>query len=369
MRLSDHFLAAQGTPEDVGFATTMSKVIVQAERFEIHDEVARACGSLVSSRPSTLVAALPMCRLPYENVWMEWRGGLGKVRPGDRNAPIPEKQGVLIQSNQGQVGFMTWGWVHSAKALIGSDVREQDIPAHAVNISPISIYFDWREGHDVRNTVRSMHKVILEKIPTHVRNWLEVYMEYMERRWNRQTDIDVISHTFMGNSSWKHFVGNKAEIVAIQKMGRHLSPGMSPHGVVMAAYVLSHVQDEGEMRKFMLAWEADIQGEAMWVECFLAMLNSRNPVVEHEAADLTKLNKARVKRGKREFLGYKKTRLAMSRSQKRMADAKGVDREVARQHLVRGHFKIRKTGVYWWSPFLRGDALRGVVKREIYDVV
>jgi hypothetical protein len=59
----------------------------------------------------------------------------------------------------------------------------------------------------------------------------------------------------------------------------------------------------------------------------------------------------------------------MSRSQQRMADARGVNREAARQHLVRGHFKIRKTGVYWWAPFLRGDARHGTIKRHEYEVV
>jgi len=24
-------------------------------------------------------------------------------------------------------------------------------------------------------------------------------------------------------------------------------------------------------------------------------------------------------------------------------------------HYVRGHFKQRKSGVYWWSPFVRGS--------------
>jgi hypothetical protein len=98
------------------------------------------------------------------------------------------------------------------------------------------------------------------------------------------------------------------------------------------------------------------------------MLNSKNPVVEHHEVDMTGLNRQRRRRGRPEFLPYKKTRLAMSRSQYRIAGARGVDRETARQHLVRGHFKIRKSGVYWWSPFLRGDASRAV-KRQGYEVV
>jgi hypothetical protein len=32
----------------------------------------------------------------------------------------------------------------------------------------------------------------------------------------------------------------------------------------------------------------------------------------------------------------------------------GDERNPSRLHLVRGHFKIRASGVYWWSPHARG---------------
>lgn len=35
-----------------------------------------------------------------------------------------------------------------------------------------------------------------------------------------------------------------------------------------------------------------------------------------------------------------------------------------RAHLVRGHFKICKTGLFWWSPFVRGSAKLGIVTHD-----
>src|SRR5262249_22723973 len=58
--------------------------------------------------------------------------------------------------------------------------------------------------------------------------------------------------------------------------------------------------------------------------------------------------------------------MLMSRSQERIARAVGVTREGARHHLVRG---VRRTGVYWWSPFLWGDASRPIKSRASYEVV
>lgn len=35
-----------------------------------------------------------------------------------------------------------------------------------------------------------------------------------------------------------------------------------------------------------------------------------------------------------------------------------------RLHIVRGHFKKKKNGVFWWSPFWRGDHGKGVIIKD-----
>ena len=176
-----------------------------------------------------------------------------------------------------------------------------------------------------------------------------------------------VSHFFTGSGKWEQYANNDREIEAIQQLDRHALPGLSYHGAQFVATILSKGTNV-EIKEFLDKWAADMQGEGTFVQCFLAMLNSRNPVVEHEPVDLTKLNKSRRKSGKAEFLTYSKTRLSLSRSQARIARARGVDRATAMQTLVRGHFKIRRTGVFWWSPFVRGDARKGSVERQAYDI-
>lgn len=56
----------------------------------------------------------------------------------------------------------------------------------------------------------------------------------------------------------------------------------------------------------------------------------------------------------------------LSRVQQRRAGEDGVHAHM-RLHTVRGHFKVRKTGIYWWSDFWRGDSNSGLVEK-IYDV-
>jgi hypothetical protein len=365
MRLADDMLAARGTLNDIGgFAAHMAPWIETAERFEVADEVARAAGDLIDSRPSSLVAALPLCRLPYETMWVEYRGGLGKDGGVGRrkfdDAPTPSKQGVLIESMPGgQTGFMTVAWVHTCDAI-----------EHAVNISPISIYFDWRENGNVRNIIHRAHNLIISSIPDPImRDLVGLYRQKLESKW-MTADMAAIRATFTGRDRWEDF-RDAREIEAMKTLDRHMMPGISPHGTGIIGFVLARGNAK-EIQQFMLKWEADVQGEGGWVQCFLAMLNTKNPCVEHEAVDLTRLNKARRKNGRSQFLPYRRTRLALSRSQARIAAARGIDRESARQHLVRGHFKIRKTktgtGVFWWSSFLRGDASKGAIKREEYEI-
>jgi len=367
LRLADHILAARGTGFDFGaFATRLGRVIEQAQRFEIGDDVAKACGQLVFSRPSSLLAALPLCRLPYETMWVECRGGLGQaenLRKDFDDAPVPWKQGVLVEAFEGQRGFMSFAWMHNHYADIDK------VLDHPVNSTPIGIYFDWRADGDVRHVASTAHDMIEKGAPPDEAQWIGAFRRYVEQKWHALNSPERVAHFMTGFDPWSKFKKDDREIEALLALDRHMLPGLAPHSLGIAARILSAAKTQEDARHFCMKWEADMQGEGTWVQCLLAMLNSKNPVVEHAQVDLTKLNKARRKSGKAPFLGYAKTRLKMSRVQANIARANGIDRETARQHLVRGHFKIRATGVFWWSPFLRGDARKGEVKRQEYQAV
>ena len=113
MTLADDILAARGSEFDLGgVLTSLGRAIESAQRFKLTDDVALACMELIHSRPSTLNAALPLCRLPYSSIWVETRGGLGRNQTPIQDRPAPVKQGVLIESanDTGQTGVMTVAW-------------------------------------------------------------------------------------------------------------------------------------------------------------------------------------------------------------------------------------------------------------------
>lgn len=98
----------------------------------------------------------------------------------------------------------------------------------------------------------------------------------------------------------------------------------------------------------------------------LALLNCRN-VVEAKQADLFKLNRSRKHRGVLPLSEHKVLKLRLP-GPRRNADGSthaSSDAPV-RGHFVRGHFKQRATGLYYWSDFYRGDPTRTVTKH--YEV-
>ncbi|MBO0739165.1 MAG: hypothetical protein J2P48_21920, partial [Alphaproteobacteria bacterium] len=62
--------------------------------------------------------ALPLCRLPFELIWMEWPGSdpaYARFREDTVSelAPMPQRMGVLLQTDEStQAGIMTFAWLH-----------------------------------------------------------------------------------------------------------------------------------------------------------------------------------------------------------------------------------------------------------------
>jgi len=94
----------------------------------------------------------------------------------------------------------------------------------------------------------------------------------------------------------------------------------------------------------------------------LFCLNTRNVTEIVAGNDLARLNKARLRRGKKPLLEHKTIKL--SSTMYAAQGAAGKSGITHRLHLRRGHFKKRKTGVYWWSHHFAGDAKLGTITKD-----
>jgi hypothetical protein len=376
MRLSDHLMTEIGGSCDVGgIFTRTCAAIREAERFELTDDVARAAYNLTKSKPTTLLSALPLSRAPYRRMWLEWRGGLTSdmIRRENKRdpafAPDPLKQGCLIETDAtGQRGVMTFCWLHKENPTrIGMDMYS---PA---NIAPLGTLFNWDETADVFEDGRQEYR---RRYPTEkdVITAAGVLELILLKKYTRGMSDDEIKG-WMERSvfrDWSRFAGLAGERKALRELGRHAMPFVPSHAHGFFEWCAdSCMQSEVLLNTFLRdivvkSWEQDILGEGPFVETVIAMMNSRN-AIETRPVDLTSLNRARAKKRRPLFLSYRTTHLRLSQAQTRAFRAGLLSKEDAGRHRVRGHFKIRRTGVYWWSPFFRGDPAKPV-KRQEYTV-
>ena len=121
-----------------------------------------------------------------------------------------------------------------------------------------------------------------------------------------------------------------------------------------------------ELQRLLYEGLADWGHEPQYWFAVLALLNCRN-VAASKTIDVSGLNRARTKQRRPLFAEHKilSLRLPGARAGGGTRHS-SVSDEQARGHFVRGHFKVRKTGVFWWGDFFRGDPSR--VVHKTYDV-
>jgi hypothetical protein len=107
----------------------------------------------------------------------------------------------------------------------------------------------------------------------------------------------------------------------------------------------------------------DWAGEPWFWLAVMALLNAKNGASSTFVPAPAKLNKARRKAGKQPLAEYHQLTLRIGPSERGTGRGGPSGHAAQRAHTVRGHFKIRRTGIYWWRPFIRGDVAGGFSKK------
>ncbi len=288
-----------------GLATALAHPA--AGHYQIDEHVIAAAESVASSKPSSILSALPLARLPRPYVWFETTStSLSPV-------PVGTRSGVLLY-NSGTDLFIN-------NAVMTADGIGMPACWGTVLTGPVEI--DCIDDYAART--RAMLRREREDHP---------YIKLPDR-----------------------------EIRAIGEMSRRfLVFPYKPNGMPDL---------EAAARSSRRLIEAFVGGEDRWLVLSLAVLlliNSRNAVQIDTAPDRGKINKARVGRGKAPLLPLRPVTIDISRRvrahERISGKASDADRASIRAGLISGHFKIRLPGskgggggVYWWSPHVRSGAL------------
>lgn len=129
--------------------------------------------------------------------------------------------------------------------------------------------------------------------------------------------------------------------------------GAGPMGMQMLRY-LDHRAGE------------DWGGEAIFWLSALGLLNAKN-ATEATTVDNVDLNRRRRRLGRPPLCDHKKVVIRIGNAGHR-STAKGAEptKQDVRAHFVMGHFKVRKTGLFWWSPHVRGNLARGFAGKDYH---
>lgn len=289
--------------------------------------------SVALSRPSSIVSAIPWVKLPFESVWMEFSNadlrdamtsmGSPNVRPEGGRVVI-ERSGFLLRM-QGDVLLIEY--VHSDRTDEGS--RLVDIAPVRAKFSlkgdfstPTDIEFPLDVHPEARGRIKSHISAIADN-PEELAADMDLRMRYT---WTSHPDLARVRSNLVGMVGETQV--NNLEAMQADELYRLFSMQILPA---------------------------------------LILLNCRNAVTTDKVEVSRKLNKNRVAKGRPPLVDHLLVKMHLSPVAKRRADAAGknADFRTSRGTLVMGHFKVRKTGVYWWSPHARrgqgGDVKKTIV--------
>lgn len=141
-------------------------------------------------------------------------------------------------------------------------------------------------------------------------------------------------------------------------LARYIGMGVAPF---TPNYIMNMIESRDS--RVMQIFASDWGGEIRYLLSVLGLFNARN-VMEVEKVDKTKHNKKRIAHRKPPLCDHTLLKIrAMHRRSFLGTRGKGTAGDV-REHFCSGHWKHRKTGLFWWNPFWRGNPQRGQVTHD-----
>lgn len=320
--LAQRMISLAGSKQDdlqMGAISSIANDIRLAQKFVLSPDVLEAAERLANSKPRSLLDAIALCALPHDRMWIEFAYHYQMSPRDNQSLKQAERMGLLVRSmDEDNKRFsVAFNWTF------------KDDPM--VRVCPIGVLVNWSDGWKPLPTVFSASKRLIEADP-----------EFMA--------LDDVNR--------------EAMVLLESRQAIALSP--------YSRKIWEHLErtQPAETARAGQAYVDSIRGDVQLLQAVICLLNSRNCIgLTRGVMPERKGNSARVSRKGFRGLSYSTVTINLSRRDSDAAAADGMSAGEIRKHIVRGHFKIRKGGVYWWRPFIRGKAEFGEVKRVGYRVV
>lgn len=319
-------IIAEGAPGSGCNIDCLLPKIRTAQKFTLSPECTAVADSL-SNDYTGLVKAFPHCRLPFPTTWIEF---VANERPAFSTAVMyaptfqvrPKRGGFLLTATRDDLS----AW--KAHLFWSTDLGCSCPTMLAMNFDMTEPFSDYSVNFRLQNASKYNSSIIQGNFTNHP-GW---------ERAKESTRLTMLAHTEPARPDY--------------------DPPL-PIGI-----------ETNRIKEFYEAMadlsRADWAGEPAYLLAVIGLLNARN-AVETETVDRHKMNKSRIKRGKPPMCEYKVLKIAR-RQRRHYASDGDVHHAAARGHFVMGHWKVRKTGIFFWHPHSRGDFTKGRIEKS-YEVV
>ena len=338
----------------------LSENIAKAERFVIGNEVMEGALSVARKRPTSIIQAWDFVRPPFDRVWLEWdfrafarARDEGDFESNNPMRPQPGRVGWLIervgQGKDYKAYSATFAWGHH----VVDGVSRPNVASFGVNFYTGTRPEEMpRERKDelLRRAGEYFGIKLGEPPPATTNEMLEALKS---KKAVYQCPPEI------------------AEAEAMCEVTRRLQLGACSYRMELILQLRKKF-DSGEISKQQMdeiskAALEDIEGEPIYLSALLILLNSKNATQVSDPQTFDALNKKRKRFGKKPILSFSDVDVRIG-SPSTAGGQSSEERAAMRRHWVRGHFKVRKTGCFWWSPYARGSAEAGEVRHRQYNV-
>lgn len=300
------------------YLPAMQRKLSGAVKFDLAPDFA-ALSEDLGSNFEKVAHTLPFCRLPYKSIFIEVAQ---QVRPRFQSAGIhiPE-----IQKVPKRVGFLLEAMTDQYDALKAHQFWM--FPDGKLVASELAMRFDPKNADPTFDT--------------------------------KPEDRGLRHFNIKPHPSWEATSAESRSILTSV-----IKPCATDFPTSIAFMFAAGMKEESSVGFEIAA--TDWSGEAIFLLAVLALVNTRN-VVETELVPRGKLNKNRLRRGMRPLEEYHILKIHTELKKRYTpSEGEGGHRDL-RWHLVMGHWKVRKTGVFFWHPHARGDKSIGEIHKD-YEV-
>lgn len=278
----------------------------EAQKFELAPDFAAAAEEL-SVNFSTIAAAIPHCRLPYPLMWLEVAQ---QSRPRFSTAPMHAPEIQMIPS---RVGFL--------------------LKAHDAQLSRFEAHQFW---------------TLKDYAHPHI---AEMAMSFDPRRY--ATAVPIANDAVPNRALFFPEVTTSPGWLAADPLSRAqiaevVQPAI-PRWTMIDPRKVSPIVERMLYEVGIIDWS----GESMFILAVLTLLNALN-ATQSTPTDHAKLNAARARAKKPALADYHVLTIHPRLKRHVEGDAAAHGHRELRAHLVRGHFKVRRSGIFFWRPFARG---------------